>query len=156
MKRFLISSCILAIVVVAASTILHAQTKPITPATQIKDIEELVDRYFVSLNEPDDKKRRDLIKQVWSDKGKFVVVPIIEGEGLVGIDEVTKGGITKFPGCTVRRTGKVDGAGIYYRWNFTLSQADGKPISSGTDYAIIVDGKLQSVIGFLDFVVDMR
>jgi hypothetical protein len=33
------------------------------------------------------------VKQVWSDKDKFGVVPFIEGDGLAGIDEVTKGGI---------------------------------------------------------------
>ena len=92
-----------------------------------------------------------MIKQVWAEKGTFVVAPFVEGEGLAGIDEVTKGGIIKFPNSTVRRTSRIDGAGIYYRWTFTLSRNDGKPLSSGTDYAIIVDGKLQSVIGYLDW-----
>lgn len=151
MKRYLILSCLLVIATITFTTNIPAQTKPLAPPSQMKEIEELVDRYFISLNEPDDKKRRDLIKQVWSDKGKFGVVPFIEGDGLAGIDEVTKGGITKFPGATVRRTSKVDGSGNYYRWTFTLSTADGKPLSSGVDFAVIADGKLQSVIGFLDW-----
>lgn len=151
MRRFLISLCLVVVAMAALGTNLHAQLKPIAPVSQMKNIEELVDRYFISLNEPDDKRRRELIKQVWAEKGKFGVVPFVEGDGLTGIDEVTKGGITKFPGATVRRTSKIDGSGNYYRWNFTLSQADGKPISSGVDFAVIVDGKLQSVIGFLDF-----
>ena len=149
MKRFLIVSSFLVVVIATFSTDICAQSKPLAPANQ--SVEELVDRYFISLNEPDDKRRRELIKQVWAEKGKFGVVPFGEGYGLAGIDEITKGGLTKFPGATVRRTSKVDGSGIYYRWNFTLSTADGKPLSSGVDFATIVDGKLQSVIGFLDF-----
>ena len=35
------------------------------------NIEELIDRYFDSLNESDDKRRRDLTKYVWAEKGKF-------------------------------------------------------------------------------------
>jgi hypothetical protein len=150
MKRSLILSCILVAAIAAFSTDLCAQVKAIAPASQLNNIEELVDRYFISLNDPDDRRRRDLIKQVWAEKGKFGVVPLIEGDGLAAIDEVTKGGMTKFPGATVRRTSKIDGAGNYYRWNFTVSQADGKPIASGVDFAVIIDGKLQSVIGFID------
>lgn len=156
MKRYITLSCLLFVAIATFITEPQAQSKQMAPASSMSKIEELVDRYFISLNEPDDKKRRELIKEVWSDKGKFGVVPFIEGDGLVGIEEVTKGGITKFPGCTVRRTSKVDGAGNYYRWNFTLSAADGRPVSSGVDYAVIVDGKLQSVMGFLDFVVEIK
>lgn len=92
----------------------------------------------------------ELIKQVWAEKGKFGVVRIAEADGLDAIDELTKGDIVKYRDTTVRRTGKIDGSGNYYRWNFTRSRNDGTPFASGVDFAVIVDGKLQSVIGFLD------
>ena len=151
MKRFLLTLCLMVIGFTAHGTTLRAQSRPMAPASQTKDIERLVDRYFVSLNEPDDARRRDLIKQVWAENGRFGVVPLVVGDGLSAIDEISKAGMTKFPGASVRRTSNIEGAGNYYRWHFTQTGADGTPLSGGVDYAIIVDGKLQSVIGFFDF-----
>src|SRR5580765_2919354 len=153
MKRYLFLLSMLIVATAALGTDLRAQLKPMAPAipvSQMNNIEELVNRYFVSLNEPDDKKRRDMVKQVWSEKGKFGVVRIVEADGLDAIDELTKGDMLKFPNTTVRRTSHIDCSGNYYRWNFVRSREDGKVIASGVDYAIIVDGKLLSVIGFLD------
>ncbi len=112
--------------------------------------EELIDRYFDSLNETDKTRRRYLTKQVWAEKGKFGT-PYGEVEGhdaiVALVEEVQK----RFPNSKVRRTSEVDGFGNYLRWNFTLSQADGKPILGGADFAIVVDRKLQLVMGFFDF-----
>ena len=112
--------------------------------------EELIDRYFDSLNETDSKRRRDLTKQVWAEKGKFGT-PYGEVEGQDAIDALVAGVHKKFPNSKVRRTSKIDGFGNYLRWSFTLSEADGKPILGGVDFAIVVDGKLQLVMGFFDF-----
>src|SRR6187455_2317558 len=114
------------------------------------NIEVLIDRYFDSLNESDDKRRRDLTKSVWSEKGKFGT-PYGEVEGLDAIDALVAGVHRKFPNAIVRRTTKIDGFGTYLRWGFTLSNADGTPILSGVDFAIIENGKLQLVMGFFDF-----
>ena len=123
-------------------------SSPAPPAA--KSIEELVNRYFDSLNEPDTKLRRDLTKQVWAEKGKFGT-PYGEVEGLDAIDALVAGVQKKFPKATVRRTTKIDGFGVYLRWGFTLSDADGLPILSGVDFAIVDNGKLQLVMGFFDF-----
>ena len=151
MKRFPLSLCLLVVGLTALGTTLQAQSRSMAPASQPKEIERLVDRYFVSLNEPDDARRRGLIEQVWAENGRFGVVPLVVGDGLAAIDEITKAGMTKFPGATVRRTSNIEGAGNYYRWHFTQTQADGTPLSGGVDFAVIVGGKLQSVIGFFDF-----
>ena len=55
MKHIVIHFCFLIATLMAFDTDLFAQTKPLAPTTNLKEIEELVDRYFVSLNEPDDK-----------------------------------------------------------------------------------------------------
>jgi hypothetical protein len=102
------------------------------------------------LNETDSKRRRDLTRQVWAERGKFGT-PYGEVEGVDAIDELAEGVQKRFPNSRVRRTGKIDGFGNYLRWSFVLSQADGKPIISGVDFGIVVDGKLQLVMGFFDF-----
>jgi len=75
----------------------------------------------------------------------------VEVEGQGAIDALVAGVHKKFPNSKVRLTSKIDGFGNYLRWNFTLSEADGKPILAGVDFAIVVDGKLQLVMGFFDF-----
>jgi hypothetical protein len=154
MKRVFIGFCFFVIVSMTLSATGSAQQaaggKPSQNNSQITDIEELVDRYFDSLNETDDKRRRDLTRQVWAEKGKFGT-PYGEVEGHEAIHTLAGGVHKRFPNAKVRRTSKIDGFGKYLRWSFTLSQADGKPILGGVDFAIIADGKLQLVMGFFDF-----
>jgi hypothetical protein len=114
------------------------------------NIEELIDLYFDSLNETDDKRRLELTKRVWAENGKFGT-PYGEVQGHEAIDALAKGVHQRFPNTRVRRTSKIDGFCNYLRWSFTLSQADGKPLIGGVDFAIVVDGKLQLVMGFFDF-----
>lgn len=156
MKQTLIALCFTVVVSIALSITGSAQQTPVLNGkqspnkSQTTKIEELVDRYFDSLNETDERRRRDLTKQVWVEKGKFGT-PYGEVEGIDAIDALVAGVHKTFPNSTVRRTSKIDGFGNYLRWSFTLSQADGKPILSGIDFAIIADGKLLLVMGFFDF-----
>ena len=156
MNQALILFCSIALVVIGLSVPVDAQTsapseKKSAPApVTAKSIEELVDRYFDSLNELDDKRRRDLTKQVWAEKCKFGT-PYGEVEGVDAIDALVAGVHKKFPNAVVRRTTKIDGFGNYLRWGFTLSDGNGIPILSGVDFAIVENGKLQLVMGFFDF-----
>jgi len=156
MKRILIAFCFTAIVAIALSITGNAQQTQVLNGkqspnnNQMTNTEELIDRYFDSLNETDSKRRRELTKQVWAEKGKFGT-PYGEVEGQDAIDALVAGVHKKFPNSKVRRTSKIDGFGNYLRWSFTLSEADGKPILGGVDFAIVVDGKLQLVMGFFDF-----
>jgi hypothetical protein len=113
-------------------------------------LEALVNRYFDSLNETDAVRRRELTEQVWAERGKFGT-PYGEVEGREAIANLIAGVQKRFPKSTVRRTTKIDGFGKYWRWGFTLSEADGTPILSGIDFAMIENGKLQLVMGFFDF-----
>jgi hypothetical protein len=156
MKQTLIALCLTALISIALNGAGNAQQtqvkggKQSTNNNRMTNIEDLIDRYFDSLNETDGKRRLSLTRQVWTEKGKFGT-PYGEVEGHDAIVALVAKVQKQFPGAKVRRTGKIDGFGDYLRWSFTLSQADGKPILGGVDFAIIVDGKLQSVMGFFDF-----
>ncbi len=156
MKRILIAFCFTAIVAIALSITGNAQQTQVLNGkqspnnNQMTNTEELIDRYFDSLNETDSKRLRDLTRQVWAEKSKFGT-PFGEVEGYEAIVALVEGVQKRFPGSKVRRTSKIDGFGNYLRFGFLLSQADGKPILGGVDFAIVVDGKLQLVMGFFDF-----
>lgn len=140
---------ILAIILASSAFTAAAQT-----TTDTTKIEHLIDRYFDSINETDEKKRRELTKQVWAEKGKFGT-PYGEVEGHDAIVSLVEGVQKQFPKAIVRRTSKIDGFGNYLRWSFTLSRPDGKPIIGGVDFAIIENGKLHLVMGFFDFAPPM-
>src|SRR5262245_31047364 len=98
-------------------------------------LEALVNLYFDSLNETNAAHRRELTQQVWAERGKFGT-PYGEVEGREAIVNLVADVQKRFPKSTVRRTTKIDGFGKYWRWGFTLSEADGTPILSGSDFAI--------------------
>jgi len=152
MKRTLITLCFTAVAFMALSTTGNAQqTKALNgKQAQNSSIEDLIDRYFDSLNETDGKRRRDLIKKVWAEKGKFGV-PFNEVEGHDAIDALVGGVLKQYPNAKVRRSTRIDSVGNHLRFGFVLSQPDGKPIIGGVDFAIVVDGKLQLVMGFFDY-----
>lgn len=152
MKRvwFLIGTIIIA----TAAALAQQTPDPAKPQNQTGrqslNIEALVNLYFDSLNEPGAQRRRALTNQVWAERGKFGT-PYAEVEGHDAIANLVADVQKRFPNSTVRRTTRIDGFGDYWRWGFTLSEADGAPILSGIDFAIIKNGKLQLVMGFFDF-----
>jgi len=148
-------SLVISVVILAATAVFSQQTavpsKPENGSVNLQaDIEALINRYFDSLNETNERHRRELTKQVWAEKGKFGT-PYGEVAGQDAIEALIAGVQKRFTNSVVRRTTKIDGFGNYLRWGFTLSAADGTPILSGVDFAIIEKGKLQLVMGFFDF-----
>jgi len=151
MKQILTVICAVALTATAVFSQTAASSKPENGSVSQKaDIEELINRYFDSLNETNEGRRRELTKQVWAEKGKFGT-PYGEVTGQQGIEVLIAGVQKRFTNSIVRRTTKIDGFGNYLRWGFTLSAADETPILSGVDFAIIENGKLQVVMGFFDF-----
>src|SRR5262249_2443203 len=149
-----ISAAICAVILVGTSVFSQQTAASLKPdnrsVNQKPDIDELINRYFDSLNETNEKRRRELTKQVWAEHGKFGT-PYSEVAGRDAIEALIAGVQKRFTNSIVRRTTKIDGFGNYLRWGFTLSAADGTPILSGVDFAIIENGKLQLVMGFFDF-----
>src|SRR5262245_34037011 len=149
-----VSMIICAVILVATATFLQpgrASSKALNSNVYQKaDLEEFINCYFESLNETNERRRRELTKQVWAEKGKFGT-PYGEVAGQDAIETLIAGVQKRFRNSVVRRTTKIDGFGNYLRWGFTLSASDGTPILSGVDFAIIENGKLQLVMGFFDF-----
>ena len=152
MKRIsvLICALILSATAAFAQPTAASAKKESRNVVQKPNIEELINCYFDSLNETNEKRRRQLTKQVWAERGKFGT-PYGEVTGQDAIEELIAGVQKRFPNAIVRRTTNIDGFGNYLRWGFTLSAADGTPILSGVDFAIVENAKLQLVMGFFDF-----
>ena len=75
----------------------------------------------------------------------------MQGDGRAGIDTLIQGVHQQFPGYRFRQVGAADGHHSYVRFSWQLGPEDGPAPIAGSDVAILTpDGKLQSVIGFLD------
>jgi hypothetical protein len=115
----------------------------------MSDVNELVDRYIDVWNETDPGKRRALIARTFTEDAHFID-PVQEGDGLDGIEALVKGVQEKFPGYRFRRTGTVDTFRDRVRFRWELAPESGEIFIDGTDFGIVIDGRLDRVTGFFD------
>ena len=111
---------------------------------------QLIDRYIATWNETDAARRRDLIAQTWTEDAAYLD-PLMQGEGRSGIEAMIQGVQTQFPGFHFRRTTDVDTHHDRVRFGWELGPEGVPAIAGGVDFGRIVDGRLQSITGFLDF-----
>jgi len=163
MKQIFMVLCILIVISTTSGRNVNAQqTKTAEPVQTIlsdnkkgaKNYEELIDRYFESLNETDAKRRSALINQVWTETGIFAY-PGQEVKGFAEIDRDVEQVQKKYPGAIVCRESKIEVVhDNYIRFTWEFGKPGEKPIITGVDFAVIVDGKLQLVVGFFDFMAE--
>ncbi|HVV42824.1 MAG TPA: nuclear transport factor 2 family protein [Nitrobacter sp.] len=106
-------------------------------------------RYIDLWNETTADRRRSMLAANWTDDATYVD-PLMSGEGHAGIDALIAGVQQRFPGFRFTLIGKPDGYGDHLRFSWGLGP-DGidSPIK-GTDFAVVKDGRIRSIIGFLD------
>jgi hypothetical protein len=116
---------------------------------KMNDSEELIVKYFNSLNETDGAVRRRLIEEVWAENGEFAS-PIERSAVTRQLTLKCRDFKKQFPGTKVRRSSKIDVLDDkYVRFNFEAAQADGAAFIEGVDFGIITDGSFNSSSAFL-------
>jgi len=148
MKRTFIAIIMFAVILTALGENSFAQRKI---ANQTKSYEELIDKYFESLNETDAKRRRALVEQVWTESGVFVY-PGQEVKGFASISSDVERVQKQYPGALVCRESRIEVVhDNYIRFTWEFGAPGKKPLITGVDFAVISpDGKLQLVVGFFD------
>jgi hypothetical protein len=119
------------------------------------DAQSIADRYIALWNEPDPTVRRQLLSQHWMEDARYVD-PLMAGQGATEIDALIGGVQKQFPNFSFRLIGKPDGHGENIRFSWSLGPGDvvDAPIE-GTDFAVVRDGRIAAVTGFLDKVPAM-
>lgn len=110
---------------------------------------DLVDRYLASWNETDARRRRELLAGIWTENASYVD-PLMQSDGLDGIDAMIAAVQARFPAHRFNRSGAVDAHNDRIRFTWELAPDGGEPIAAGTDFAVLANGRLHSVTGFLD------
>jgi hypothetical protein len=110
---------------------------------------EFAEQYIAIRNETDAARRRDLIAAAFSPDATYRD-PLMQGAGRQGIDAMIAGAQAQLAGCRFALCGIPDGHNDVIRFSWTAG-VPGKPaLARGTDVATIADGRIRSVLGFLD------
>ncbi|RYG49252.1 nuclear transport factor 2 family protein [bacterium] len=110
---------------------------------------ELADRYIAAWNETDPDRRRALIAATYTE-GATYLDPLMKGEGHEGLHALVGGVQAQFPGYRFSRTGPVDAHGDHLRFGWALGPEGTPTLVKGTDFCRVEEGRLASVVGFLD------
>ena len=158
MKSNLKTLCFLWLIFGFANQATAQRTKPQKTDLQNKVMQtqkqtvhqRLIDDYFTTLNEPDEKRRYELIQKIWAADGTFVS-PIGKAVGHREINRQIRGFQRQSPGARVRRASDIETLHAdYLRFDFKAVAPDGKAFIGGVDFATVKNGKLQTVADFFD------
>ncbi|MFK4512229.1 hypothetical protein ABIF81_007407 [Bradyrhizobium daqingense] len=74
----------------------------------------------------------------------------MKGDGPDGIDALIAGVQQRFPDFTFKLIGEPNGYGDHVRFSWGLGPEGVDSPIKGTDFAVLKDGRIRSVTGFLD------
>ena len=113
------------------------------------DAAQIAARYIAVWNETDQTRRLALLAEDWAEKASYVD-PLMSGEGRAQIGGLIAAVHERFPGFRFRLEGRVDGYDNKVRFSWALGPEAEADMIKGTDFIVVEDGQLKSVIGFLD------
>ncbi|GAB3796502.1 nuclear transport factor 2 family protein [Micromonospora zhanjiangensis] len=110
---------------------------------------ELIEKYLATWNTTDPTARRALIDEVWTVDGSYTD-PLAAVAGRDAIDALIAAVQQQFAGLEFRLAGPVDAHHDLARFTWHLGPDGAEPIVIGFDVAVIADGRIAKVHGFLD------
>jgi hypothetical protein len=113
------------------------------------EADRIVDRYIAAWNETDAGLRGSLLAEVWGDDASYVD-PMSAAQGREQFSAVIGAIHQAYPGFRFALSGRIDGYGDHVRFSWTLGPASQPDVIQGTDFAVVSDGRLMSVVGFFD------
>jgi SnoaL-like domain len=121
----------------------------INRSIKMTDINTIAKGYIELWNERIPSRRRELLATSWTTDASYAD-PLMSGEGHDGIDALIAGVQQRFPDFSFKLIGEPNGFGDHmrFRWGLGPDSVD-SPIK-GTDFAVLMDGRIRSITGFLD------
>ncbi len=105
--------------------------------------------YIATWNETDEDLRKASLKKSWSEYAAYVD-PMASANGHGAIAALIGAVHQKFPGFRFALDGRPDGYADKVRFSWTLGPESEPGMVKGTDFAVIENGRLKRVTGFLD------
>jgi|ERR1700761_7478201 hypothetical protein len=113
------------------------------------DVHAVASRYIELWNERTPSRRREMLAANWADDAKYVD-PLMSGNGHDGVDALIAGVQQRFPDFRFHLIGQPNGFGEHIRFSWGLGPKGADSPIKGTDFAVIRDGRISSITGFLD------
>jgi len=105
--------------------------------------------YIDAWNERTPSRRRENLSQNWTADAKYVD-PLMNGDGLDGVDALIAGVQQRFPDFKFKLIGEPNGYGDHVRFSWGLGPDGADSPIKGTDFAVLKEGRIRSITGFLD------
>ena len=113
------------------------------------DAQQVARDYIALWNETDADRRGALLARQWT-PGATYVDPLAKVAGLGEIGAYIGGVHQRFPDFRFALNGEASGHGEHVRFSWKLGPAAGEAPIEGSDVVTTKDGRIASVIGFLD------
>ncbi|MGV9617021.1 nuclear transport factor 2 family protein [Nocardia xishanensis] len=110
---------------------------------------DLVAQYLEIWNTTDAAARSAAIARVFTDEPGYVD-PLMAVTGRAALDAGIAAVQAQFPDMVFRLAGPVDGHHDQVRFTWELGPADGPALVVGFDVAVLEEGRIAQVYGFLD------
>jgi hypothetical protein len=122
-----------------------------TRRSQMSNANEAVVRYLAAWNEPDGARRLDLVAKAWSEDGSYVDGGR-DGRGYDALSAMIGTAQQHFPGYRLHLASGIEAHHDYVRFSWVAGGTSESPLYiKGTDFAVLTgDGRIQSVVGFID------
>jgi hypothetical protein len=117
----------------------------------MSNVNEVVVRYLAAWNEPEPKRRRDLVAKAWTDDGTYVDAAR-EGRGHDSLDAMIATAQGHFPGYRLHLASGIETHHDNLRFSWVAGGTAEAPLYiKGTDFVVVAgDGRIKSVVGFVD------
>ena len=113
------------------------------------DATTIARRYIDLWNERTPSRRRELLSENWTADASYID-PLMRGDGLDGVDALIAGVQQRFPEFKFSLIGEPNGYGDNLRFSWGLGPDGADSPIKGTDFAVLKDGRIRSITGFLD------
>lgn len=113
------------------------------------DANTIARNYIDLWNERTPSRRREMLNANWTADATYVD-PLMSGDGHDGVDALISGVQQRFPDFRFRLIGAANGFGDHVRFSWGLGPDGTDSPIKGTDFAVLRDGRIRSITGFLD------
>jgi SnoaL-like domain len=113
------------------------------------DANTIAHQYIDLWNERMPSRRREILRLNWTADAKYVD-PLMSGDGLDGVDALIAGVQQRFPDFRFKLIGQPNGYGDHVRFSWGLGPDGADSPIKGTDFAVLKEGRIRGITGFLD------
>lgn len=113
------------------------------------DVKTIARRYIELWNEKTASRRREMLASDWTADARYVD-PLMSGDGADGVDALIAGVQQRFPDFRFSLIGEPNGYGDHLRFSWGLGPDGADSPIKGTDFAVLKEGRIRSITGFLD------